>query len=242
MRPWACFTPFSAMTQAEMPALPIWNAFSPAEQKVIRAALRRKLNTPLTTSVGRLFDAAAALAGVRSINRFEGEAAMEWEWLADGVDTATSYPLRVCEEMGTGSGQLQQNTGGNAEWPVPVPISSQTLSVQRPVGGPAILDWEPLVHALLADILAGVSVPIMAARFHNGLIEGIMAVCRLVGEQHIALTGGCFLNRRLLEGAVQRLTAEGYCPCWHQHVPPGDGGIALGQIMAASRGDKGVLC
>jgi hydrogenase maturation factor HypF (carbamoyltransferase family) len=50
----------------------------------------------------------------------------------------------------------------------------------------------------------------------------------------VVLTGGCFQNRILLEGAVGRLNAEGFRPYWHQRVPPNDGGIALGQIAAAS--------
>lgn len=181
---------------------PIWNEFSAAEQQVVRLALRRKLNTPLTTSAGRLFDAVAALAGVRSINRFEGEAAMEWEWLADEANTTESYPINL---------QCRQ-------------------------GQPAILDWWPMVRALLADIEAKVPAQIMSARFHNGLGEGIVAVCRMVGERQVALSGGCFVNRRLLEGVVRRLTQEGHTVWWHQQVPPGDGGIALGQIMAAAKG------
>ena len=54
-----------------------------------------------------------------------------------------------------------------------------------------------------------------------------------VGEEKVVLTGGCFQNRYLLERAVRGLAAAGFRPYWHQRVPPNDGGIALGQIVAA---------
>jgi hydrogenase maturation protein HypF len=181
--------------------LPLWRHFSPNEHGVLRTMLLRKVNTPLTTSAGRLFDAAAALAGVRSINRFEGEAALAWEWLADGIDDAGSY----------------------------------AMSIEQPLAGFLVLDWEPLVRAMRAELRACVPAAVVSARFHNGLCDGIVRVCRLIGERVVALTGGCFVNRRLLESVVVRLRAEGFCPHWHERVPSGDGGLALGQIMAAAR-------
>ena len=63
----------------------------------------------------------------------------------------------------------------------------------------------------------------------------IVAVARQVGESRVALTGGCFQNRYLPERAIQRLIETGFRPYWHQRVPTNDGGIALGQVMAAIR-------
>jgi hydrogenase maturation protein HypF len=60
-------------------------------------------------------------------------------------------------------------------------------------------------------------------------------VGRSVGLERVVLTGGCFQNRRLTERAVQRLRSEGFRPYWHQRVPPNDGGISLGQVVAALR-------
>ena len=99
---------------------------------------------------------------------------------------------------------------------------------------PDRLDWGPLVEAMSADLQAGVELGLVSARFHASLIDGILAVGRRSGHQRVVLTGGCFANRLLLEGAVRRLTEEGFTPYWHQRVPPGDGGIALGQIVAAA--------
>jgi hydrogenase maturation protein HypF len=75
----------------------------------------------------------------------------------------------------------------------------------------------------------------ISAKFHNALVEAIIMTARRVGQRQVALTGGCFQNRYLTERAVKRLAQEGFRPYWHQRVPPNDGGIALGQILAVRR-------
>ena len=62
-----------------------------------------------------------------------------------------------------------------------------------------VLDWGPLVEAVLGDVRRGVAAGIVAGRFHNALAEGILAVAAAVGEPRVALTGGCFQNRLLTE-------------------------------------------
>jgi hydrogenase maturation protein HypF len=76
---------------------------------------------------------------------------------------------------------------------------------------------------------------VISAKFHNALVETIVAVAHRIGEERIVLTGGCFQNKYLTERAVSRLQSEGFRPYWHQRIPPNDGGIALGQAVAASR-------
>ena len=101
---------------------------------------------------------------------------------------------------------------------------------------PLVLDWEPMVRELLADVALGTPTATMAARFHETLARMIVAVAEAVGLPRVALSGGCFQNRLLLERALARLRAAGFSPCWHQRVPPNDGGIALGQVAAFARG------
>jgi hydrogenase maturation protein HypF len=101
-------------------------------------------------------------------------------------------------------------------------------------GAPALLDWEPLLLALLEDGARGAGVAIRSARFHNALVDGIAAVARLAGAPRVALSGGCFQNRFLLERTGARLAAEGFEVLTHRLVPPNDGGIALGQVMVAA--------
>jgi len=93
-----------------------------------------------------------------------------------------------------------------------------------------VLDWEPMVRAVLAEPLQNRASA--AIRFHNTLVEMAVAVAKRAGEERVLLSGGCFQNRYLTERMVSRLRDEGLRPYWHQRVPPSDGGISLGQIVA----------
>ncbi len=110
-------------------------------------------------------------------------------------------------------------------WPFPLVLRE---------GAPAVLDWEPLLHALLEDLGNRVDARRLAARFHNSLVDGIVRTAEAAGEEHVALTGGCFQNRFLLERAAERLSARGFKVLLHREVPPNDGGISLGQVLAGA--------
>ena len=185
----------------DSPALP---TFSAGELAALETMLRRGLNSPRTTSVGRLFDGVASLAGLRQQMRFEGQAAMELEFALDGIMTDEAYqlPIAPCED------------------------AHSTKSAM-------ILDWSPLIKSVLTDVQSGAAVGMISAKFHNALAESVVEVARRVGEKRVALSGGCFQNRYLTERTVKRLRAEQFQPYWHQRVPPNDGGIALGQVFAA---------
>ena len=98
--------------------------------------------------------------------------------------------------------------------------------------GVNIVDWEPIIRQIKEDRYS-LSVGAISAKFHNALAEIIVEMAKLAGEEKVALSGGCFQNKYLTEQAVRRLSESGFRPYWHQRVPPNDGGIALGQIMAA---------
>lgn len=100
------------------------------------------------------------------------------------------------------------------------------------------LDWRPMLEKLLEDLEAGKKVEWIASTFHNTLIETLVAVCKKQEEKRIVLSGGCFQNKILLESAVTRLKEEGFVPFWHQRVPPNDGGIALGQMLALAQEEE----
>jgi hydrogenase maturation protein HypF len=102
-------------------------------------------------------------------------------------------------------------------------------------GRPCAVDWRPAIQQVVDDVRAHQPAGVISARFHNGLAEAIVAVARLAGVEKVALTGGCFQNRYLTERCVARLFKAGFRAYWHQRVPPNDGGIALGQVMAAAR-------
>ena len=92
-------------------------------------------------------------------------------------------------------------------------------------------DWRPLVLAVIADMHAGVAVPLIAARFHNALVEWILEVATRAKLKQIVMSGGVFQNRYLTERAAAALESRGFMVYTHQRVPPNDGGIALGQAV-----------
>jgi hydrogenase maturation protein HypF len=100
-----------------------------------------------------------------------------------------------------------------------------------------VLDWEPLLDALLEDRAAGVPRGVIAMRFHLGLACGIVGsavwAARETGVSRVVLSGGCFQNALLSELAERGLVRAGLEPLLHHRVPPGDGGLAVGQLLAA---------
>jgi hydrogenase maturation protein HypF len=189
--------------------LPSLQAFSQEDALVLRQMLERKVNSPITTSAGRLFDAVASLVGLRQKVNFEGQAAMELEFALTESGSDSSYPFALT----TGKPAIEKR-------------------------GMIVVDWEPLILAISEDLRHGVPAGTVSARFHLSLVEMIVAVARRVGQEKVALSGGCFQNRFLTERTVRRLEAEGFRPYWHQRVPPNDGGIALGQIAAVLRSQQ----
>jgi hydrogenase maturation protein HypF len=104
---------------------------------------------------------------------------------------------------------------------------------------PAVANWEPLVRGVLADRQAGVPVSLISARFHNALAELAVAIARRMGVADVGLSGGCFQNLLLATRVRARLLDAGFQVYSHSQVPPGDGGIALGQILVAARRIEG---
>lgn len=185
------------------PDLAPLQSFSTTELALLKAALRKGINAPVTSSAGRLFDAVAALIGLRQRSSFEGQAAMELEFAQDRAITDKCYPFAVTDITG----------------------ESATSKL--------IIDLKLTILAIINDLRAGVPVSEISTAFHNMLVEIIVTVAQRVGENRVVLTGGCFQNKTLLEQTIDRLSREGFQPYWHRTLPPNDGGIALGQIMAA---------
>src|SRR5579859_418641 len=103
------------------------------------------------------------------------------------------------------------------------------------INGALVFDWRPMIRAIVAEHSPASQT---SARFHNTLVAAGIEVARRIGEQRVVLSGGCFQNKYLTERFVAELRAAGFTPYWHQRVPPNDGGIALGQIVAAAYGRK----
>jgi hydrogenase maturation protein HypF len=177
--------------------------FSSQDRRILGRMLQQGVNSPLTTSAGRLFDGIAALAGFHLRVSYEGQAAMALEYAAGTERAAGAYPLPLVE----------QTTDGMMTF---------------------VLDWHPLVRAVLDDLRRRSPVSIISARFHNALAQSILGVAQRVGVERVALTGGCFQNRRLTESLCEQLEQAGFQPLVHRQVPPNDGSISLGQILVAA--------
>jgi len=100
---------------------------------------------------------------------------------------------------------------------------------------PIVVDWAPGILQLVDDVAGGEDAGRISAKFHNGLVEAAVDVAKKIGESKIILSGGCFQNRYLSERIVERLREENFRPYWHQQIPPNDGGISVGQCVAASQ-------
>ncbi len=113
---------------------------------------------------------------------------------------------------------------------------SETSAYDLPLqaGEPVLMDWAPLMQGVIGDLQSGESANTIAARFHNALAEAAVAVAERAGLKTVALTGGCFQNARLTRQVAKRLGEAGFQVLMHRRVPPGDGGIALGQIVIAA--------
>ncbi len=99
----------------------------------------------------------------------------------------------------------------------------------------SVIDWAPALQAILDDVQSGIPASLIAAGFHAGLAKAIAEMAHGIGVESVLLTGGCFQNRVLMDHAVEALDLKGHRVYWHEIVPPGDGGLALGQAYWAAR-------
>jgi hydrogenase maturation protein HypF len=177
---------------------PTWDAVS---------ALARSPLSPRTTSAGRLFDAVAALAGLRTTSTYEGQAAAELEAAATRCGERGAYPL-----------PLDDGPDG------------------------LLLDARPTVLAAARDAQRGVGAARIASRFHRALARATADACAQLAERHglqtVALGGGVWVNRLLLELTATALERRGLRVLVPELLPPGDGGLAYGQAAIAAANDR----
>ena len=181
-----------------------------AEFRILSVMTERMLNCVRSTSAGRLFDAVSAILGIRRFSTFEGEASMALQFAAENwreKNPRTEIP-----------------PGGN-------PLRQEREDFFTLATG-------ELVRGIVKKRLSGIDAGLLAYEFHVRLAEMIAAACRKVRDRRkrniCALSGGVFQNRLLTELCVKQLRADGFRVLLHSMVPPNDGGIALGQALAAT--------
>jgi hydrogenase maturation protein HypF len=194
--------------EAACTAFPVLRRLSAEQQRVYAAMVARGLNAPLTSSMGRLFDAVAALLGICSRAEYEAHGPIELEGLLDrDLSMAEPYGAFVTDVRGTRAGVTE-------------------------------IDQRPLVRALAADLAAGVPLPTISRRFHSAVVALVVSHCCALrtaeGVEQVVLSGGVFLNEFLLVNCLVQLRRAGFDVYAHRLVPPNDGGISLGQAMVAN--------
>lgn len=208
-------------------AAPALEALGPEQAELCGQMIERGLNTPVTSSVGRLFDAASALLGICTEPTYEGEAAILLEACmanaAPGpVATSAADSAHPAKDDRYAVGVIK-NTAAEGD-------TAQTTSV-------VLLDAAPTFGALLDDAAAGVPVPVIARRFHDAMVGAVITAAQLARALYditdVALTGGVFMNRYLTEHAVPQLAAEGFTVILNRELPPNDACVSLGQAVAA---------
>jgi hydrogenase maturation protein HypF len=185
------------------------------EIDVIKRQIERKINSPLTSSMGRLFDAISALLGIRGVIDYEGQAAVELEMAA----YSSVIARRVSDE----------------------PISGDDESYPYHIvedHGMRIVRLRDLLSAIIEELGEGVSRERISLKFHNTVAQMINEMCHLIANEtaitQVALSGGVFQNRLLLRKTVGLLERSGFQVLTHRQVPCNDGGISLGQAVIAN--------
>jgi len=182
---------------------------------LIESMIAKRLNAPLASSCGRLFDAVAAALGIcRERQGYEGEAAIGLETLAQSA---------------------RRRSGTPASYPFAVSRSPDHDLIE--------IDPAPMWSALLCDLKEHVAAPAIALKFHYGLAEVLVETTRKLARSEmapefvaVALSGGCFQNRILFEAVAEKLRAAEFAVLTHAEVPANDGGLALGQaVIGAAR-------
>ncbi|MCH6159391.1 carbamoyltransferase HypF [Streptomyces marispadix] len=201
------------------------------ELKALAVQLERGTSCVPTSSMGRLFDSAASLAGVCHHAGYEAQAAMELEAAASryehgehdrhGGQSANGEPGGPCGH----GGEL-----GGHDW---------AFRIATTAGEALACDPAPVLEGIVADVRAGVPAGATALRFHRSVAALVLRVCRIARERHrlgtVALSGGVFANSLLSADCARRLREDGFTVLRHRLVPPNDGGLALGQLMIAAR-------
>ena len=186
------------------------------EAPLLDQMIEKGINTPMTSSVGRMFDAVSALLGVCTAPRYEGEAAVLLE--AALAPDAKSQPLEEAYEIA-----VIKNTA-----------TKDSTALDTSV---VLLDPTPAFKALLDDMQRGEAVSVCAKRFHDACSIALVTIAELVRALYdittVTLSGGVFMNRYLVERSLLQLQKRGFTVALNRDLPPNDASISYGQAVLA---------
>lgn len=202
------------------------------------------INTPFTSSMGRLFDAASALLGICSEPRYEGEGAILLEAEITkglGLDAAAELKTLLAEADRATSSFAQQIVDPTAEsdalWRYQFGLIKNTATEQSTAQDTSVLLLDPasVFEALLDDLEAGVDKSIIARRFHEAVVRAILTLAETVRALYdinvVVLSGGVFMNRYLMERVLYELQNAGFTIALNRELPPNDASVSYGQAV-----------
>lgn len=225
--------------------------------KTLDSMIEQGVNTPHTSSVGRLFDAASAMLGVSSQPAYEGEAAVLLEacMYGDGEEVIAGYSDR---NVGTGgeaandagiaaaNDSADDDAGNDADNDAATSAKEYKIDVVKNVATDTstaqdtsvlLFDPAPLFEALLEDVAAEVPIPVISKRFHQAFVDAIVQAAQLAyalyGIKTVALSGGVFMNRYIIEHSLVALEEAGFTVAINRDLPPNDGCVSYGQACVA---------
>lgn len=176
---------------------------------ILRKQMTNHINSPLTSSAGRLFDAIASLVGIRHTANYEAQAAIELEAGAD-KNEHSSYSYEVSVERSSKYGDEKMY----------------------------VIDPSPMIRDITTDLRTGLDQKAIAAKFHNTLVSIVAGTCETIrtewGVQDVCLSGGVWQNALLITKLIPVLEELGFKVYTHRQVPSNDGGLSLGQAVIAA--------
>ncbi|HAR62319.1 MAG TPA: carbamoyltransferase HypF [Candidatus Margulisbacteria bacterium] len=169
---------------------------------ILTQMIEKRVNSPDTSSMGRLFDGVSALLGLGNHARYEAGAAIILESIAD-KSVVDDYPVEIiCKD------------------------------------NYYIWDWQNIIRSILEEEAKGIPSSILSAKFHNTVVRYILKISDILrtetGLDRVVLSGGVFLNSLISSKSEEALTRKGFKVYLQRILPPGDGGLALGQLIIAN--------
>jgi len=203
--PWRIAVGYAHALGIEIDDLPFLQNINKQALQIIKQQVDKKLNAPLTSSMGRLFDAVASLIGIRNDVTYEAQAAIELEAISKPyIPFANPYPYPYL---------IDETSGGG------------------------IIRVKELLTAIAKDVRRDKSIGVIGARFHRTIAAIAINICKRASSKtslnEVALSGGVWQNQILLNLVRNGLEEAGFVVYFHKQVPTNDGGLALGQAVAA---------
>jgi hydrogenase maturation protein HypF len=206
LEPWRMALSHALQSGIEFQSIAKWFPTVPKEAlETAHRMIGQNFNCPLTSSAGRLFDTVAAIIGLREKVSYDGQAAIELEWLAGHSPSDGIYPIQI---------------------------------IEGDISSPLVLGTSELISGIANDYRLGLDPAAISRRFHSSMSDISVRVCEKIREREnlnrVVLSGGVFMNGRLLSELKRNLDRRNFDVYCHRSVPANDGGLSLGQLAVAA--------